>query len=162
MTTEVSPDAGQFWEARDQQFMRLALDMARQAADEGEVPVGSVLVAGDTVVAKAYNRNIADKDPSAHAEILVLRAAGQALGNHRLPECSLYVTLEPCCMCVGAIIHARLKRLVFAAPDPKTGAVSGAMPLLNDPLHNHRLEVEGGCLEDDSAQLLRSFFRARR
>ncbi|KAA9133252.1 tRNA adenosine(34) deaminase TadA [Marinihelvus fidelis] len=146
----------------DEQWMREAMALARLAESEGEVPVGAVVVQDGEVVGRGWNRTIGLNDPSAHAEIMAMREAGRALGNYRLPGCELYVTLEPCCMCAGAIVHARVARVVFAAPDPKTGAAGGAFDLLPHPQHNHQLIVEGGLLEDESAALLRGFFRARR
>lgn len=142
--------------------MAEALTLARQAADANEVPVGAVIVKDGQVVGRGWNRNISLHDPSAHAEIMAMREAGEALSNHRLPGCTLYATLEPCVMCAGAMIHARLDRIVFAASDPKTGAAGGKFDLLTNPAHNHAAEVNGGCLADESADLLRDFFRQRR
>jgi len=146
----------------DLQFMRQALELARRAELEGEVPVGAVVVSGGELVGRGWNRTIGANDPSAHAEIIALREAGERLGNYRLPGSTLYVTLEPCCMCVGAMIHARIERLVFAAADPKTGAVSGRFELLQSEHHNHRVEVEAGLLAAEAAALLVDFFRQRR
>jgi len=147
----------------DRDFMAQALASARQAYGLGEVPVGAVLVdSAGVVVARAANAPIASHDPTAHAEIIALRAAGQALGNYRLPGCSLYVTLEPCAMCVGALVHARLERVVFAALDPKTGACGSVFDLAASPKHNHRLIVTGGVLAEEAAALLRQFFAERR
>ncbi len=143
-------------------LMMQALDCAREAYGLGEVPVGAVLVSEGAVVARAANAPIASHDPTAHAEIIALRAAGQALGNYRLPGCSLYVTLEPCAMCVGALVHARVERVVFAAPDPKTGACGSVFDLAASPRQNHRLTVIGGVLAEESAALLRRFFAERR
>lgn len=142
--------------------MRRALELAQLAELNGEVPVGSVLVLAGNVVGEGFNRTITDSDPSAHAEIVALRSAGQKLANYRLPGATLYVTLEPCCMCVGAMVHARVERLVFAAFDPKTGAAGSAIALLSDPSHNHQVRSQGGCLESEAAEQLRAFFRARR
>ncbi len=142
--------------------MQQALQLARKAESEGEVPVGAVLVRDDTVIAEGYNRPIAQHDASAHAEIVALRAAGQSLNNYRLPDTTLYVTLEPCAMCVGAMIHARIARVVFAASDPRTGALGGAFDLQTLNAHNHRFEVVSGVLAEPSSELLRAFFRARR
>jgi tRNA(adenine34) deaminase len=143
--------------------MRQALDCARDAYALGEVPVGAVLVDADGgVLARAANAPIATHDPTAHAEIIVLRAAGQLLRNYRLPGCTLYVTLEPCAMCVGALVHARIARLVFGATDPKTGACGSVFDLAANPRMNHRITVMGGVLAEDSAELLRRFFAARR
>ena len=143
--------------------MTQALDCARQAYRQGEVPVGAVLVDPEgTVIAAAANAPIASHDPTAHAEILALRAAGKARANYRLPGCSLYVTLEPCAMCVAALVHARVERVVFAALDPKTGACGSVFDLAASPRLNHRLVVTGGILAEESAALLRQFFAERR
>jgi tRNA(adenine34) deaminase len=147
---------------RDEHFMRMALDLAQQAEAQGEVPVGAVVVHEGRVVGRGWNQTITASDPTAHAEILALRSAGEALGNYRLRDCDLYVTLEPCPMCAGAMVHARLRRLVFGASDPKTGAAGSVFPLLPGDRHNHRVEVLGGCLEADCGDRLRAFFRARR
>ena len=143
-------------------WMAEALRLARRAGDEEEVPVGAIVVRDGEVVGRGWNRNIGLHDPSAHAEILVMREAGLALGNHRLVACTLYVTLEPCMMCAGAMIHARLERIVYGANDPKTGAAGGMFDLLNNPAHNHAVMVVGGCLAEESSVLLRDFFRRRR
>jgi tRNA(adenine34) deaminase len=142
--------------------MAVALQLAADAGQAGEVPVGAVLVIGDEIVARAANAPIRLSDPTAHAEILALRAAGQAVQNYRLPGSTLYVTLEPCAMCAAALVHARVERLVYAAADPKGGAAGSVMDLVRDPRLNHRLEVEGGVLADAAGQMLRSFFQARR
>ena len=149
--------------AEDERWMRHALAVARRAAEAGEVPVGAVLVdsAGD-LVSEGWNLPISLRDASAHAEMLALRGAGQKLGNYRLPGTTLYVTLEPCAMCAGAIIHARVSRLVFAARDPKAGAVDSVYDLIARPRLNHQLEWRGGVLEAEAAELLREFFRERR
>jgi tRNA(adenine34) deaminase len=141
--------------------MREALAQARAAGAAGEVPVGAVLVRGEEVVAAGGNQPIAACDPTAHAEIVVLRRAAAALGNYRLPGTALYVTVEPCLMCVGALINARVDRLVYGAPEPKFGAVASLLSLEALPL-NHRVEVVGGVLEEDSKTLLLEFFRERR
>jgi tRNA(adenine34) deaminase len=148
--------------AADQLWMRQALALARRAEAEGEVPVGAVIVRDGTVVGEGWNRNITLSDPTAHAEIIALREAGHSLQNYRLPGCVMYVTLEPCAMCVAAAIHARLDRLVFGAADPKTGALGGAYCLPEIHEHNHRLRYEGGLLTTEAGELLRAFFRARR
>ncbi len=148
--------------AGDEHYMRLALALADQAAADGEVPVGAVLVKEAEVLARCANRPVADHDPTAHAEIRALRKAGQVLGNYRLTGSTLYVTLEPCMMCAGAIIHARVRRLVYAAADPKTGAAGSVCDAFASAAANHRVQVEGGLLGDESALLLREFFRARR
>jgi len=150
------------FDAADRQWMELALTLARRAEAEGEVPVGAVVVKDKELMGEGWNRTIGLSDPSAHAEIIALRAAGQKLGNYRLPDCVLYVTLEPCAMCVSAAIHARLERLVFGAADPKTGAMGGAYSLPDIHSHNHRLHGQGGLMADEAGELLRSFFRARR
>jgi len=143
--------------------MEQALDCAREAEALGEVPVGAVIVdAAGVLVARAANAPIAGHDPTAHAEILALRAAGRALGNYRLPGCVLYVTLEPCAMCVGALVHARVARIVYGAPDPKTGACGSVFDLASSPKQNHMIEVTGGVLAEESAALLKQFFAARR
>ncbi|MDR9490220.1 MAG: tRNA adenosine(34) deaminase TadA [Spiribacter sp.] len=142
--------------------MSRALALARQAGAAGEVPVGAVLVYAGEIVGEGWNQPISTQDPSAHAEIVALRAAGQTLNRYRLPGATMYVTLEPCSMCVGAMIHARLEAVVFAAPDPKTGACGGAISLHDMPLHNHQLTVRGGVEATASAELLKAFFRARR
>ena len=146
----------------DAEWMHRALTLARHAEVEGEVPVGAIVVHDNIVVGEGWNRTISLNDPTAHAEILALRAAGQHLGNYRLPDCVLYATLEPCCMCAGAIIHARLNRVVFGATDPKTGAAGGRFDVLLDPGHNHRVSVNGGCLAEECGALLQAFFRRRR
>jgi len=150
----------------DLAFMQAALDEARLAAAAGEVPIGAVVVSegadGAEIVARGQNRVLRDLDPTAHAEIVALRAAATALGNYRLPGCTLYVTLEPCAMCAGAMIHARLDRLVYAAADPKAGACGSVLAVLNHPRLNHQMAVERGILADEAAELLRGFFRERR
>lgn len=149
--------------AAERAWMEHALELARRAEAEGEVPVGAVVVAADgTLLGEGWNRNIGLSDPSAHAEIIALREAGRGLQNHRLPGCTLYVTLEPCAMCVGAAIHARLAQVVFGAPDPKTGALGGAYDLTAVHSHNHELTYRGGLLAEAAGEQLRAFFRARR
>src|SRR5271157_3306856 len=143
-------------------FMALALEEARRGAAEGEVPVGAVLVAGGRVVASAHNRPISLNDPTAHAEILALRQAASELGTYRLTDATIYVTLEPCVMCVGAMINARVAQLKFGARDEKAGAVGSVYDLGRDGRLNHRLEVHAGLMEPECAELLREFFRARR
>ena len=142
--------------------MLRALTLARKAEREGEVPVGAVIVRRGEIVGEGWNRNLSLSDPSAHAEVVALREAGQRLQNHRMPGCVMYVTLEPCAMCVGAMIHARLERLWFGATDSKTGALGGAYSLPSAHSHNHVLEYAGGLMADDASQLLKAFFRARR
>jgi tRNA(adenine34) deaminase len=146
----------------NEHFMRLALDEARRAEAMGEVPVGAVVVLGDEVIGRGCNRNLADKDPSAHAEIVAIRNAGQVVGNHRLLNCDLYVTIEPCAMCAGALIQARIKRLLYGAADSKAGAVKSALEVLNHPALNHHMEVAPGVLADECGALLQEFFRKRR
>ncbi len=142
--------------------MERALALAARAEAEGEVPVGAVVVHRDEIVGEGWNRVITLSDPAAHAEILALRQAGERMGNYRLPECTLYVTLEPCCMCAGAMIHARLERVVFGAADPKTGAAGGHFQVLDDPRHNQRPLISGGCLGEACGEQLRRFFKAKR
>jgi len=146
----------------DLQAMQAALDEARQAAETGEVPIGAVVVREGEIIARGQNRVLRDLDPTAHAEIVALRAAAALMGNYRLMGCTLYVTLEPCAMCAGAMIHARLDKLVFAAADPKAGAAGSVLSVLNHPQLNHQMPVDQGILADESAELLRSFFRERR
>ena len=146
----------------DLELMQAALDEARLAGEAGEVPIGAVVARAGEIVARGQNRTLRDVDPTAHAEIVALRAAAQAVGNYRLAGCSLYVTLEPCAMCAGAMIHARLERLAYAAVDPKTGACGSVLDVLNHPQLNHQMAVEQGILAEESAELLRNFFRARR
>jgi tRNA(adenine34) deaminase len=146
----------------DGDYMLVALGQARAAALHGEVPVGSVLVLENRVLASAGNRTIGDCDPTAHAEILVLRAAAQAVGNYRLSGAALYVTIEPCAMCAGALVQARIARLIYGADDPKGGAVRTCMHVLDSPALNHRVEVTSGVLAEESAALLQSFFAERR
>ena len=147
---------------QDEIWMSEALELAKRAGEEDEVPVGAVIVNGGQIVGRGWNRNIGLNDPSAHAEILAMRDAGRSLGNHRLSNSSLYVTLEPCSMCAGAMIHARLERVVYAASDPKTGAAGGMFDLLGNPAHNHAPVISGGCLAEESSRLLKDFFRQRR
>jgi tRNA(adenine34) deaminase len=150
-------------DARDRHYMRRALDCAREAqARFGEVPVGALIVVADAIVAEGGNRCITDHDPTAHAEIVALRTAGRQLGNYRLPGATLYVTLEPCVMCAGAMIHARVERVVYAAADPKTGAAGSVFDTLISERHNHRVAVRGGVMAEEAGELLRGFFSARR
>lgn len=142
--------------------MRRALALAQRAELAGEVPVGAVLVADDAVIGEGWNQPISQHDPTAHAEVLALRAAGQRLGNYRLPGSCLYVTLEPCLMCVGALLHARVARVVYGAADPKTGAVHSVYRLLEDNALNHQASATGGVLHEECADLLRAFFKKRR
>lgn len=146
----------------DREAMQAALDEARLAGEAGEVPIGAVVVCDGEIVARGQNRVLRSLDPTAHAEIVALRAAAAALANYRLPGCTLYVTLEPCSMCAGAMIHARIDRLVYAAADPKAGAAGSVLAVLNHPQLNHQMEMEQGILADEASELLRSFFRERR
>ncbi len=146
----------------DLKWMQYALQLAERAELAGEVPVGAVLVKGGALLAEGWNQPVGLSDPTAHAEIVALRAAGSALGNYRLCDTTLYVTLEPCVMCVGAITHARVERLVFAAPDPKRGAVESAFELMQPGKFNHNVVCEGGVLVEPCAALLRGFFKRRR
>ena len=143
-------------------WMERALTEAQAAQQAGEVPVGAVIVRDGELIAAGQNRTLRDHDPSAHAEIVALRAAGAHLRNHRLEGCEMYVIIEPCAMCAGALVHARLARLVYGARDPKAGAVESVMNVLNHPRLNHKMEVVGGVLEEKCSQLVRDFFRARR
>jgi len=146
----------------DTYWMQQAIELARKAASEDEVPVGAVLVKDNQLISEGWNQPIQKNDPSAHAEMMAMRNAGQSLENYRLVDTTLYVTLEPCSMCVGAMIHARVKRLVFGAFDNKTGAAGSAINLINDAAHNHKIEVTGGLLEPECKQLLQAFFRDKR
>ena len=150
--------------ANDEILMRQALELAGRAErDFDEIPVGALVVdAEGAVVGEGWNRNITDHDPSAHAEIIAMRQAGRALGNHRLVGCTLYVTLEPCAMCAMAMVHARIARVVYAAADPKTGAAGSVFDLLADPRHNHRVEVAGGVLAEEAGRRLTNYFRRKR
>jgi tRNA(adenine34) deaminase len=146
----------------DELWMEESLREAQLALTQGEVPVGAVVVCDGRVIGRGWNRPITDHDPTAHAEIIALREAGRELGNYRLSDCELFVTIEPCAMCAGAITHARIKRLVYAADDSKTGAVKSAMEVLNHPSLNHKVEVVGGVLAARAMELMQSFFRQRR
>lgn len=155
---EVTPAASE----RDRHYMAQALDAARSARAAGEVPVGAVLVRGDDVIATGFNHPIGAHDPSAHAEMVALRAAARSLQNYRLPGCELYVTLEPCLMCAGAIMHARIARVVFGARDPKTGACGSVVDAFAHPQLNHHTQVAGGVLETECSDALKAFFAHRR
>lgn len=146
----------------DLDFLQLALEEAIAAGQAGEVPVGAVLVHQGAVVACAQNRVVRDSDPTAHAEVLALRAGGQALGNYRLNGCSLFVTLEPCSMCAGALVHARVDRVVYATADPKAGAAGSVLTVINHPRLNHQMQLDSGLLAEESSELLKAFFRERR
>ena len=146
----------------DHQFMQHAFEQAQLAAAAGEVPVGAVLVRDGQIISKAFNKPISNHDPSAHAEMLALRQAAKAEQNYRLPGSTLYVTLEPCTMCSGAILHARVDRVVFGALDPKTGAAGSVLDVFSSKLINHQTSIEGGVMGEECGQLLRSFFKERR
>jgi tRNA(adenine34) deaminase len=146
----------------DQDFMQLAMEEARLAAEAGEVPIGAVLVQGDKVLARAGNRTIRDCDPTAHAEIVAIREASRAVNNYRLSGTTLYVTLEPCAMCAGAIIQARVPRVIYGADDPKGGAVRTCFAVLSNPKLNHQVETTAGILAEESASVLQKFFTTRR
>jgi len=146
----------------DEIFMEEALRAAQRALETGEVPVGAVVICDGRVIAQGWNRNLTGNDPTAHAEIVALREAGAVVGNHRLGDCDLFATIEPCAMCAGALMHARIKRLVYGAEDPKAGAAHSVMQVLNHPKLNHCMEVRGGVLAGRCAELLQTFFRSRR
>jgi tRNA(adenine34) deaminase len=146
----------------DELWMEEALRAAQRAQEAGEVPVGAVVVCEGRAIGRGWNRNLGDCDPTAHAEIVALREAAAAVGNHRLANCDLFATIEPCPMCAGALVHARIKRLVYGADDPKAGAVQSVMQVLNHPRLNHRVEVRGGVLAGRCAELLQTFFKNRR
>ena len=150
------------WSKDDIDGMRAALAEAAMAGDEGEIPVGAVVVVDGEVIATGHNCSVASSDPSAHAEVVALRAAGSSLGNYRLPNATLYVTLEPCVMCTGAIVQSRVKRLVFGAYDKKAGALGSVEDLSDSRAFNHRFEINGGLLADECSDLLKAFFSARR
>ena len=148
--------------ATDELWMEEALRCAQRALEAGEVPVGAVVVWDGKVVGRGWNRNISDSDPTAHAEVMALREASAKLGNHRLGNCDLFATIEPCAMCAGALVHARVRRLVYGADDPKAGAVHSVMQVLNHPGLNHKVEVRGGVLAGRCSEILQEFFRSRR
>jgi len=160
--TELSPNAELKRSTDDAAWMRLALEQARIAAEAGEVPVGALVTKDGEIVGQGHNRNLLDNDPSAHAEIVALREAAARLGNHRLGGCEMFVTIEPCAMCAGALIHARLARLVYGASDPKAGAVASVLQVLNHPGLNHKIEVKCGVLEAECSTVLQTFFRSKR
>jgi tRNA(adenine34) deaminase len=163
LVTDVNPNASLLSpEQRDQAFMGLAIAQAHAAAAAGEVPVGAVVVRDHQVIAAAFNRPISDHDPCAHAEILALRQAAQTVNNYRLTDCSLYVTLEPCLMCTGAMFHARLKEVIYGATDPKTGVAGSVMNLFESEQLNHHAVVRGGVRAEECGELLQTFFAARR
>ena len=146
----------------DELWMQEALRAAQRALDAGDVPVGAVVVWQNKLIGRGWNRNVADSDPTAHAEIVALREAGAAIGNHRLLECELFATIEPCAMCAGALVHARIKRLIYGADDPKAGAADSVLKVLNHPQLNHQMEVTRGVLAGHCAEMLQTFFRQRR
>ena len=146
----------------DEKWMSFALEQAGKAEKEGEVPVGAILVKDDLIIARAHNKPISTNDPTAHAEIQLLRAAGEELKNYRQPRTTLYVTLEPCAMCLGAIMHARIERVVFGAHDPKTGVCGSSENFMEASCFNHKIDIASGVLENESKQLLKNFFNSRR
>ena len=146
----------------DIEYMIQAIELAREARSAGEVPVGAIVVLDGEIVGRGFNQPISRHDPSAHAEIMALRDAGRHVGNYRLPECTLYVTLEPCAMCAGAIMHARIKRIVYGTADPKTGAAGSVVDLFKEARLNHHTEIEGGLMAKECGELIRDFFRERR
>ncbi|HKT32154.1 MAG TPA: tRNA adenosine(34) deaminase TadA [Gammaproteobacteria bacterium] len=146
----------------DSTWMRMALELARKAEAEGEVPVGTVVVKDGVIIGRGWNHPISAKDPTAHAEIIAMRDAAQTLGNYRLLDTTLYVTLEPCAMCAGAMVHARVRRLVFGAADPRAGAAGSVLDIVRSPALNHRLDVAGGVLAGECGELLKRFFVERR
>jgi len=148
--------------SNDEQWMRIAIEEASLAMDKNEVPVGAVLVKNDTLIAQAHNKPITKNDPTAHAEIQLLRKAGEQQKNYRLPESTLYVTLEPCTMCFGAMVHARIDRIVYGASDPKTGVCGSRMNLNEENFFNHKISITSGILEKESSELLKLFFKSRR
>ncbi len=148
--------------ALDEQFMHAAIAEAQAAGEAGEVPIGAIVVQSDQIIGRGQNSVIRLNDPTAHAEVVALRDAGNALKNYRLESCTVYATLEPCSMCAGALIHARIERLVYSTADPKAGAAGSVLSVINHPSLNHTMEISSGLLSDESATLLRTFFRARR
>jgi tRNA(adenine34) deaminase len=146
----------------DRQFMQQALSQAKLAAAAGEVPVGAILVRDGQIISTGFNQPITNSDPSAHAEMMALRAAAQSESNYRLPGTTLYVTLEPCTMCAGAMLHARVERVVFGATDPKTGAAGSVLNVFSEKQINHQTQVEGGIMGEECGQVLRDFFKERR
>ena len=146
----------------DELWMREALRCAQRALEAGEVPVGAVVVHAGNLVGRGWNRNLSDSDPTAHAEVVALRDAGANIGNHRLSHCELFATIEPCAMCAGALVHARIRCLIYGADDPKAGAVHSVMHVLNHPGLNHKMEIRGGVLAGRCAEILQEFFRGKR
>ena len=147
---------------KDEKWMKIAISEANLAKNEGEIPVGAVIIQNDKLIAKAHNQSILNHDPTAHAEIEVLRKAGRKLKNYRLPGSTLYVTLEPCIMCLGAIMHARIERIVFGASDPKTGVCESKADLTSEAFFSHKVKVDGGVFEEENKEILQSFFKSRR
>ena len=147
---------------KDEKWMKIAISEANIAKNKGEIPVGAVIIQNDKLLAKAHNKPILNHDPTAHAEVEVLRKAGKKLKNYRLSKSTLYVTLEPCAMCLGAIMHARIERIVFGASDPKTGVCGSKADLTSEAFFTHKLEVDGGVLEEENKEMLQSFFKSRR
>ncbi|GMG87409.1 tRNA adenosine(34) deaminase TadA [Biformimicrobium ophioploci] len=146
----------------DFDFMERALELARTAANHGEVPVGAVVTLDDEIIGEGWNQPIISKDPTAHAEVVALRAAAQRLQNYRMPAANLYVSIEPCSMCCGAMIHARVKKLFYGAPEPRAGVVQSNLQMPEQPFYNHRLECEGGLLAEEAGEMLSAFFKSRR
>jgi len=161
-TKDASPKTASDELYSDELWMEEALRCAQRALEAGEVPVGAVVVSEGRIVGRGWNCNITGFDPAAHAEIMALREAGATIGNHRLEGCELFVTIEPCAMCAGALVHARIRRLVYGADDPKAGAVHSVMQVLNHPQLNHKIEVRRGVLAGRSAEVLQTFFKSRR
>ncbi len=160
-----TPETDELWMnelCKDELWMEDALRAARRALDAGEVPVGAVVVYQGKIVGRGFNRNVSDSDPTAHAEVVALREAGATIGNHRLSDCELFATIEPCAMCAGALVHARIRRLVYGTDDPKAGAVHSVMQVLNHPSLNHQMEVRSGVLAGKCSEILQEFFRIRR
>src|SRR5579871_2685459 len=156
------PERSQLEQNQDDLWMELAIEQARLAEKSGEVPVGAVLIKDGMLLAKGHNRNLLDSDPTAHAEIVVLREAAAKIGNYRLGGCELFVTIEPCSMCAGAVMHARLDRVIYGAGDPKAGAAGSVLQILNHPKLNHTLEVRPGVLAEKCSDILKTFFQSRR
>ena len=148
--------------ASDELWMEEALRCAQRALQAGEVPVGAVVVCHGRVIGRGWNQNISDSDPTAHAEVMALREAGAIFGNHRLGDCDLFATIEPCAMCAGALVHARIRRLIYGADDPKAGAVHSVMQVLNHPVLNHKIEDCGGVLAGKCSEVLQEFFKSKR
>ena len=162
-TTKATQDDGPpSTSTSDELWMEEALRCAQRALEMGEVPVGAVVIRDGQLISRGWNCNITDSDPTAHAEVIALREAGVIVGNHRLGDCELFVTIEPCAMCAGAMVHARIKRLVYGSDDLKAGAVSSALQVINHPRMNHKIEVRSGILAGRSAELLQTFFKNRR